>query len=266
MTSYPDFLPVKNGILNLRSGELLTDLNEINKIDPNEIITASGALWTSLNNPTPVIDQFMNDIMLNDQQMISYLQKLLGYCITGYIVKDHQFIMLVGSGSNGKSTLMHLMSLVLGDYYGSCPRNLLVKNPMPSRELSYLMHTRVVVAEGNTDPLNESTIKSLVGGDKIFVKPLYKAPVQYVPTFKLLLMDCTQQHLDMSPALQKRTTVIPFKRAFMTPSTFDPTTNNQKLQNHNIVELLTDNLDQFLVWLVNGSVRFFQEGLEDVPK
>ncbi len=101
MSSYPDYLPVSNGIIDLRTGTLVEDRSNI---DESEFPSRVNANWTSIDMPTPVIDEFMNNIMLNNQEMVSNLQRVLGYCITGHR-NENKFVAFIGTGSNGKSTL-----------------------------------------------------------------------------------------------------------------------------------------------------------------
>ena len=57
----------------------------------------------------------MHDIFEKDQDLISYIQKAVGYCLTGSTSEQYLFI-LIGDVTNEKSTFVYVINKLLGDY------------------------------------------------------------------------------------------------------------------------------------------------------
>jgi len=261
MSSYPDYLPVSNGIVDLRTGTLVENTQDI---DESEFTSRVNAVWTSLDMPTPVIDAFMNDIMLSNEQLIAHLQKVLGYCITGHR-NEHKFVALIGTGSNGKSTLVASLHALMNDFCRTCPSDILTKPLKPTPELASLIGPRLIVASALYKPIKVATVKELVSESMFLVKPLYEGYTKGYPQFKLLVTDNTTNNImphPVDPGLAKRAIVIPFNAYFVNEAHYDSTNISHKLANPNILDTLNANLDQLLVWLVKGAIAYNQEGLD----
>src|SRR5207253_6753974 len=73
----------------------------------------------------PRWERFISEISLGDVELIGFLQRALGYTMTGL---THERLLFVphGSGDNGKSLLLATVGTVLGDYAQSAPPDLLL--------------------------------------------------------------------------------------------------------------------------------------------
>ena len=106
---------------------------------------------------------------------------------------QQSFNYYIGDGSNGKSQLIDLMSLVMGDYKGSVPLTLLTEKRAgvggTSSEVLNLKGKRFAVlqepSKGQT--INEGVMKELTGGDVITARGLYKDAVDFKPMFSLAI-------------------------------------------------------------------------------
>ena len=138
---------------------------------------------------------------LNDfiQQIIpidavrGYALRFLSKCLSGEN-RDEGFYIWTGSGGNGKSKMIELMQLVLGDYAGGLPVSLITKSRASSNsatpEMERTKGLRLVVMqepEAN-ESINIGLMKELTGNDKIYARGLFKEPIEFIPQFKLLLM------------------------------------------------------------------------------
>jgi P4 family phage/plasmid primase-like protien len=100
-----------------------------------------------------------------------------------------------GGGSNGKSKLVDLMSLALGDYKGVCPVSLLTERRggvgSLSGEVAALKGIRYAVAQEPSKgaKLNDGMMKEMTGEDTMMANPKYKDPIEFVPQFSLVV--CT---------------------------------------------------------------------------
>ncbi len=82
----------------------------------NYFINAKEYENRSMLMETPIFDKFMLDIMSDDTEAVEFVLQYMGSCISG-MQKLEKFALLMGQGSNGKSTLIKLLCSVVGDEY-----------------------------------------------------------------------------------------------------------------------------------------------------
>jgi len=119
-----------------------------------------------------------------------YMWDHLASCLIG-TTKNQTFHIYHGSGSNGKSLLVDLMSAMLGDYKGTVPITLVTdargKIGGTSDEVLKLKAVRYAVMQEPSKgvKLNEGIMKELTGGDPIQARGLYSESEIFIPQFKL---------------------------------------------------------------------------------
>ena len=135
------------------------------------------------------VEEFMTQLF-PDPELNNYMWDHLASVLPG--MNDNQtFNIYSGIGSNGKSKLVELMSLVLGDYKGTVPITMVVGNRTnigsASPEIAQLKGKRYAVMQEPTkgDKINEGILKEMTGSDPIQGRALYKDTVTYVPQFTL---------------------------------------------------------------------------------
>lgn len=115
--------------------------------------------------------------------------------------ENQTFNIYTGSGSNGKSKLVELMSLCLGDYKATVPITLVTQSRnsvgSTSSEIVQLMGVRYAVMQepSKGDKINEGIMKEITGGDPIQGRALFKDAVTFIPQFKLVV--CTNVLFDI---------------------------------------------------------------------
>jgi putative DNA primase/helicase len=139
----------------------------------------------------PTWKRFLEEVFEHDQSIIDYVQKAVGYSLTGSVQERVCFV-LIGKGANGKSTFLKTLQSLFGDYAGTIPMQTLMEQKNGSaqtNDLASLVGKRLVVAsEGERDSkLAEAKIKLMTGGDKISCRYLYGEFFEYNPCFKLWL-------------------------------------------------------------------------------
>lgn len=263
LDSDPLILSVKNGNINLTNGEIYSrkpsDFNSF-YIDIN---------YHQHKYDLSIIDKFFYDIMLDDKHMVDYLQKILGYSITG-LTKEHLFIIMHGSGSNGKSVLVELLSDTLQKYYETMDNSVIIASKKeqssgkPSPHILTLKGKRIAILdESDKDKhISEAQIKLLSGGSKVSVRQLHSGDyISFKPTFQCILLTNHKPTISNDHALKRRLVLIPFNAKF----THNPTDNNDKLIDVDIISKLTNNKHLFLHWLINGAIKYFKYGLQYPP-
>ena len=101
-------LNLLNGTLDLKTGELRPHSAE-------DMITKVAGCSFNPNGEAPRFKQFIKEIMDNDKADANYIQRLVGYCLSGE--RPEQLIQFfMGEGGDGKSVLLETIRNLLGDY------------------------------------------------------------------------------------------------------------------------------------------------------
>jgi len=145
------------------------------------------------------IYEFMNQLFPNEE-LRKYMWDHLASTFIGN--NDNQtFNIYTGSGRNGKSVLVSLMSKVLGDYKATVPITLVTQKRTnigsTSSEIVQLMGTRYAVMQEpcKGEKINEGIMKEITGGDPIQGRALFREAVTFIPQFKLAV--CTNELFDI---------------------------------------------------------------------
>jgi len=133
--------------------------------------------------------EFIKTIIVDDER-IEYIQDLLGLALIGESL-HHVLPLFVGTGANGKSTILEVASGILGDYVASMPENFLLDKGFQehSTEIARLRGCRLAIGS-ETRPdgkFNESRVKMLTGGDTISARLIGKNFFDFKPTHTLVL-------------------------------------------------------------------------------
>jgi putative DNA primase/helicase len=242
---------VANGVVDLRTGELVGETREmlLTKHSPVEFDPdATQETWCA----------FVDQVFGGDAEVIDYVQRVLGYCLTGSTDAQEMWL-LVGAGSNGKSTFLSTVLAAVGDYGQQAGEAVLLDRARagaPAPEVTRLRGARLaVLAESEQDVrLNEVRMKGLVSGDPVAARGLYQDIVQFTPQVKFLL---ATNHLPTvsgtDEGVWRRLTVIPFEQKFAVNG--DPTLRAR----------LRDGLPGVLAWAVQGAVRWYEAGSLERP-
>lgn len=209
----PDFLPIKDGkLLNL------TTLEVRDRVE-TDYFTFECPVEYKPSDEYKVAEEFFHGICAGDREYMEYMRSLLAYFLTGY-TSDRKFYIFVGSGMNGKSTLIRLMHHILGDFYTSLSETVVISQDRSSNctpELVPLVQARLGVLPENKEnvSLNSERLKAFTGDDPIMCRPLYMEQFSFITQSKLILMT---NHLPRFNSADKgmvdRLVVLPFYSTF----------------------------------------------------
>ena len=250
--SYPEYLNCQNGIVNLRTGELLPhDSNFcMSKICYSEYDTEGKepTLWL----------RFLMDITNGDQELVRYIQKSIGYSLTGSNHEQCAYF-LYGMGNNGKSTFLDTISDLLGGYAANAqPETIMMRKWGDGGALSdiaRLKSIRFVTSEEPTEGvrLNEGLLKQLTGGSKITCRFLYADEFEYTPEFKIWIATNHKPIIRGTDiGIWRRIKLIPFEVNI-------PANKVDK----NLKYKLRAEFPQILRWAVDGCRMWMDEGMEE---
>lgn len=204
----PWLLNVENGTIDLKTGRR-------ERHDPRDLLTKIAPVKANQRAKCPKFKKFLKRISGDDSRLRKFIQKAVGYSLTGITTEQVLFFVYGKSGSNGKSTLVNLIRDMLGDYGLHTPtETLLVKqydNAIPA-DLARLDGARMVTAiEANFNRhLDEARIKSMTGGEPITARFMRQNYFQFVPVLKLWLVANDQPRVrGTDEAFWRRVRVIP---------------------------------------------------------
>jgi P4 family phage/plasmid primase-like protien len=184
---------------------------------------------------------------LDKRRMV--LQEFMGYTLL-LICKFAKFLVLIGSGGNGKSTITEIWQAMLGDENVSAVgleslgdefRQWPLKGKLAnfSGELPYL------------NKVNEGTLKRIVSGEPVDANRKNRDPVKLRLHAKLIVNTNDMPRInDATPATWDRMIVIPFLERFRDTDKDDK----------DRVEKLRDELPGIFLWSLAGLRRLLQNG------
>jgi putative DNA primase/helicase len=250
LDTHPLLLACRNGTVDLTNGSL-------GPADPAQLITRGVDVDYDPDATSELWEAFIDTTFSGDPDLIAYVQRLLGYCMTG-VVHEHILPVLTGVGANGKSTLVGIVQDILGEHAITAPEGLVITlrhEPHPER-LAVLRGRRLVVSAEleQRAVLAEGLVKMLSGGDTISARELYGRRFNFHPTHKILLYTNHQPRVHgTDPAIWRRLKVVPFKSVIPTDDQ-DPTLRHRLVEEHG---------PAVLAWLVRGAVEWHRNGLGD---
>jgi P4 family phage/plasmid primase-like protien len=169
-----------------------------------------------------VIDEitlFMKQLF-PEEELRNYMWQHLASTLLG-TNENQTFNLYIGSGANGKSIMVNLMSKTLGNYKGTVPITLITQKRnaigSTSSEIYNLIGTRYAVMQepSKNDKINEGIMKELTGGDPIQCRALFKDSITFIPQFKMAVSTNNLPKLDaMDDGTWRRVRVVEFKSKF----------------------------------------------------
>lgn len=207
----PWLLNLENGVYNLAN----------NEFHPHDFRDRHSKIISIIYDPTadcPRFKQFLTEITKGNTEIEQFIQKAVGYSLTGLIVEEVLFF-LHGSGANGKTTFQEVLRPLFGDYFrrssfdsfattfGSRIRN----------DIARLNGARLVTASeiDSNSNLDEVLVKEITGSDTITARYLHREHFEFKPQFKLWIAG---NHLPKirgtDGGIWRRIVLIPFEANF----------------------------------------------------
>ncbi|OUB67917.1 DNA primase [Bacillus thuringiensis serovar zhaodongensis] len=248
---YKYLFNVENGIVDLKTGKLQQHDRELG-------LTKITNVSFDENAKCPTWLAFLDQIFLGDQDLVEYMQRLIGYSLTGDI-SEQIMMFLVGGGSNGKSTFINTIKDLHGEYGKQAKSDTFIKkkDTGANNDIARLVGARFVSAieseEG--EKLSESFVKQITGGEPVLARFLRQEYFEFVPEFKVFF---TTNHKPVIGGLDegiwRRVKLIPF---------------NLNLPSHKrdkrLPEKLSLEMPGILNWAIEGCMKWQQGRLKE-PK
>lgn len=255
----PQELSTHHYLLNCLNGTIDLQTGQLKRHNPRDFITGIIQVEYNPNATCPRWVNFLETIFNFNHGIIQYVQRIIGYSLTGDISEQCLFL-LHGTGCNGKSTLLSCLFMLMGDYAQTADFEsfLIQKNNSVRNDLARMAGKRFIsaVEAGCERRLSEVLTKQLTGGDTISARFLYGEYFEFRPTFKIWLAANHKPNIRGTDyAIWRRIRLIPFE-----------VTISEDKRDHKLLEILLDELPGILAWAVQGCLEWQKNGLQTPDK
>ncbi len=252
---YKDALNVRNGVVDLRTGQLRPHDRRLKMSLLADVKYTEGA-------QCPNWIKFLDEITLWDKDLQLYIQRMIGYFLTGSTAEQCLFF-LYGTGSNGKSTFVNVVSSLFGDYTKNAQSETIMRvdrgNSSSARsDIARLKSVRLVTTSEPSGGcvLDEAMVKTMTGEDVITARRLYREEFQFRPEFKIMMATNVKPIIKHSDhGIWRRIRLLPFEAQIP---------DNQK-DVHLIDKLLAEKEGVFQ-WALQGAMDWYQHGMPGCKK
>jgi len=174
-----------NGTLDLKKGELLPHKRE-------NLITKIIPVGYDPDAKLKKWDDFLNTATKQDKELQSFIQRAVGYSLTGDVSEEKLFF-ISGPAGSGKSTFIEAIKSILSEYARTADFESFVSHTFAGgarNDIASLVDARFVssieIDEGKR--LAEGLVKLITGGDTVTARFLYQESFSFIPQFKLWLV------------------------------------------------------------------------------
>lgn len=237
-----------NGTLDLQTGELRPH-------NQNDLITRRVNVDYNPDAKAPTWDTFLRKVFADDLNLIAYVQRAVGYTLTG-LTTDHVLFYLLGGGRNGKSTFIETIVDLLAEYSVRLRTESLVLRDggggIPN-DVAALAGMRVCVTDETEQDqrMAEKTVKALTGGDEIRARFLHQEFFTFKPSHTLWMFGNHKLSIrGTDTGIWKRIKLIPFN-----------VTISEAERDPYLKDKLRAELPGILAWAVEGCLDWNMFGL-----
>jgi P4 family phage/plasmid primase-like protien len=239
-----------NGIIDLHAVRAVAETGEneyyvnFRKAEPTDFVTFMAGRYVTKScdpidyveyNPSdyeqaPIhaeIDDFMSKVFPR-AELRKYMWRKLASCLEG-ANKEQTYETWIGVGGNGKSKLVDLMSMALGDYASSLQSTALTrKRPDSGAANPDIMAIRnkrfIYMAEpDDREPLNTSRMKQFTGEDDVEARGLFEDQTKFKISGKIFMLCNSFPAINtMDRGTWRRVRAVPFESKFVDTAVEDP--------------------------------------------
>jgi P4 family phage/plasmid primase-like protien len=246
-----------NGTIDLRTGELRPH-------DPDDLITKLCPVEYDPDAECPTWIRYLRRVMSDNEQMLNYLQKLVGIFITGS-VKEKFLPIIWGLPDTGKTTFTNILRALLSDDYAQVMGEGTVAEVKrkadggdASPDIARLKGVRLAIVSETDEGmrLNAARVKVMTGRNRMMGRFLHANLIEFEPTHKILI---ETNHRPLIPtgddAVWARIHLIPFENVIP-----------RSEQDPDLEDTLREELSGILAWAVSGCLKWQEEGLGQPPE
>lgn len=248
----PHLLGVRNGVIDLKTGEL-------KKGRPDLHITKRAPIAYTPGLTNHRWETFLNEATRGDKELQDWLQKAVGYTLTGLNNQDVAFI-IYGPPGSGKNTFIETIYEALGksEYAWALDSNILAlgdrMNSTDEYHMARLIGRRMIWVDElpENERIKENQVKKLTGSGTLQGRNPGEQPIQFTSQGKLWI-STNHRPIITDDAMWRRIRPIPL-------------TNKPEKPDPSLKEYLADPegaLPAVLSWAVEGAVKYLSSSATD---
>jgi putative DNA primase/helicase len=242
------------GMVDLRTGEMRPARRE--DYATKQTAVAAAPRIEDGGKPPDLWLSFLDRVFNKNDDLIAFVQRLLGYCLTGDS-SEHIFALLFGTGRNGKGVFCRTAINILGDYANTSPIEMFLESKQDRHptELARLHKVRLTVAQETPKgrAWDEAKIKNMTGGDPLPARFMRQDFFDFCPTHKLIIAGNYKPKLRMvDEAIRARLRLVPFI-----------VTIPKEERDPKFTEKLKPEYPAILRWMIDGCIDWQANGLAD---
>jgi putative DNA primase/helicase len=238
-----------NGTIDLRTGKRRDHNRE-------DYLTKMSSVEWDPDASAERFERFLEEIFEGEhwEDLTGFVRRYAGSSLSG-LTRDRAFVILYGSGKNGKTTLLELLRHVMGDYAQDTPIESLMQKKYEGvgNDIAGLRGARFVTSSESDKgtKLAIAKIKKLVGSDTVKARFLFQEFFEFKPELKLWIATNHKPIIDeTTPAIWDRVHLLPFEVRF-----------EGEGEDNALLDKLLEEAPGVLVWLVSGFLEWQRDGL-----
>jgi len=236
----------ENGTIDLRTGEL-------RRHNRDDLITKVVPIEYNPDARYQHWEDFLCTVTEKNWDLIRFLQRIVGYSLTGETMEKCLFFLL-GPTDSGKTTFVETIRELLGDYASATDfqtflygRSATVRNDIARLEGARFVSASEAKREEKFD---EVLIKQVTGKDTIAARFLYREFREFTPQFKIFLASNHGPRMTVSDdAVWNRIHVLPFNVSIP-----------KKQQDRNLRVKFEKERSGILGWAIRGCLEWQKKG------
>ena len=240
-----NYVCVRNGLLDLKTFSLVEHTKEI--FCPVQVPVRY--------NPKASCEKFrafLSSICCGDAELETLVQEMMGYCLCNH-VKAQKMFLLTGAGSNGKSTFLEILRLLVGGDQNVSSVSLgdLGKKFERSQIVDKALN---VSSENHVKDLDTQSLKACTSGDSMQFERKFEQPFTYRPFAKLVFaVNDLPDVSDTSHGFARRVVLIPFNQVFT--NTASSSSAKRRKADPDILKKITSEKEGIFAFAVEGLKR-----------
>lgn len=243
----PMLLNTPSGIVDLRTGTLRMRQR-------GDYVTQAARVAPAEDARAPLFQRFMLDVFGGDVAMVEFMQRALGYCLSGN-TREQILMFWHGVGGNGKSTLLDLIHWMLDTYAVKLPAAALMvqRNERHPTDIAGLRGKRLAVSSELDEGQfwNEALIKELTGDEVLTARFMRQDNFQFRVSHKHVIVGNHKPRLRSADhAIARRMVLVPFTQKF-----------DGSRRDKGMLDKLKAEAPAILAWMVRGAVQWYADGL-----
>lgn len=202
----PDIVNVKNGLLNIKTFELLPHT-------PDYLSIAQSPVEYHPEATSPVWDKFMEEVTCGEKDQAYLLQQFAGYCLTTE-TRHEKALIIQGTGGNGKGKFMHALRSIVGEQ--SCS-NVKLRSLNERFGLKSLHGKKLnVIDEISGHYFESDIIKGIISGEPLSAEVKNKQEMfEFRPFAKIIFtVNDLPRINDTSDGIYRRLIIMTFDQSF----------------------------------------------------